>query len=56
MLFGSASEFLDAVGDFLSVHQVAEMVVAGLLTCFQTEPLDKAKQGAPAAPLLTQIT
>jgi hypothetical protein len=55
MLFGSASEFLDASGYSLSVHQVV-MVVAGLLTCFQTEPLDKAKQGAPDAPLLTQIT
>jgi hypothetical protein len=55
MLLGDGSEFFDAVGYFLSVHQVV-MVVAGLLTCFQTEPLDKAKQGAPDAPLLTQIT
>jgi hypothetical protein len=50
MLFGSASEFLDAVGYFLSVHQLAEME-AKVSTRNQLVPLLKANTGLPAAPL-----
>jgi hypothetical protein len=50
MLFGSASEFLDAVGYSLSVHQLAEMA-ANVSTRNQFVPLLKANTGLPAAPL-----
>jgi hypothetical protein len=50
MLFGSASEFLDAVCDLLSVHQLAAML-AKVSQRNQLVPLLKANTGLPAAPL-----
>jgi hypothetical protein len=48
MLFGGESQFLDAGGYFLSVHQ---LMAANVSQRNQLVPLLKANTGLPAAPL-----
>jgi hypothetical protein len=50
MLFGSATQFLDAGGYSLSVHQLAAMAVA-VSQRNQLVPSLKAKIGLPVLPL-----
>jgi hypothetical protein len=49
-------QLLELLQAFLKALDHGVMSVAGLLTCFQTVPLDRARQGAPDAPSDTHIT